>query len=116
MVSPQPKTKPSSTATQYGDTLFGPVHPHVTRDRGHLNGVQYPQQQPLVVHSGVGALGVPHTESVVKPAVNLGGQQQQLVASDGGPLVGSMEYTTAMELEVWKLGEEEAFQVRWCIA
>lgn len=68
-----------------------------------------PDRATNTVHGLVGAsTGV---EESVNPVSVGGGQEQQQGGGGSGPLTGSVEYNTAMELEMWKLGEEEAFQV-----
>ena len=54
------------------------------------------------VPSGAGGAGVPS---------GAGGAGGAGVPSGGQSLVGPLEYNTAVELELWKLAQQEAFQV-----
>ena len=80
---------------------------------GYLNAVLILEDFGMVasenhVEAGIGEPSVPSRPGGAGVSGGAGGAG---VPSGGQSLVGPLEYNTAVELELWKLAQQEAFQV-----
>ena len=99
-ITPPPPSQPHTLTLGYLNAVlilenFGPVVPD-----GNVVEVR--------ASNGVDGVSKPSEASVQSGASGVGGSG---VGGGGQSLVGSLEYNTAVELELWKVSQQEAFEV-----